>query len=511
VVLIDLHADQPRSAGVSKVAIEPAQPTPGIGSEAVVDITGGPNSTRPATLSVASLAGATLLETGVQVANLDAAGHARLRFPLRLPAQRWMLLTATLQGDDDMPWDNTRSQLIETPPRQIVSFLGAPAPGTMQRAVWLALDPGEGAHPEGWSLQVRQANDIAPDTNVAVLLADDWPDDARAARLLAFARGGGTLVWFIRPGLEETWPRLPANRRAALAQLLPSEPVVSNVAPVSTVSVAAQQHPLLAGFADDRFQIHNIVVRRLVPFSSDPAVPLLLNTFPKEPRPGVRPHGLLYRRSVGAGTAYTFATLPDRQFTNLPLHPLFLPLLVRMAQRPPTRGDAQNIEIGQPLTLTGRQFEGVASLTLRGPQGDLTVVKSAREAGVPTFLFGPADAPGLYTWLKPGTDEPLAVTNVQLPAAESELFFSPAQSLIPAADNVIVARSVAELHAKVASLGEPEPHWTLPIALVLLLLCVEALMASLSKLWKPINLRAFVPGRRGPALRVTPRSALRPP
>ncbi|MDB5331163.1 MAG: hypothetical protein JWP03_2314 [Phycisphaerales bacterium] len=496
-VLIDLHAERPRSAGIAKVAIEPAQPTPGIGSEAVVDVVGEPNTTRPVTVTVSNTAGAKLLDSGVQVANLDAAGRARLRFPVRLPAQRWMLLTATLQGEDDMSWDNTRSQLIETPPRQIVSFLGNPAPGTMQRAVWLALDPAEGSRPEGWSLQVRQANDVAPDANVAVLIADEWPDDARTARLLAFARGGGTIIWFIRPGLEETWAALPANRRAALAQMLPSEPVRSTVAPVSAVSVAAPQEPLLAGFADDRFQIHSIVVRRLVPFIGDPAATLLLNSFPQDPKPGVRPHGLLYRRAVGAGTVFTFATLPDRQFTNLPLHPLFLPLLVRMAQRPPARGDAQNIELGQPLVLSGRQFEGLSALTVQGPQGDLTAVNAVRENGSPSFAAGPAQTPGLYTWLKPSGSEPLAITNVQLPAAESELFFSPAQTLIPPADNVIVARSVAELQSHVASLGEPEPHWTLPIAIVLLLLCLEALMASMSKLWRPIGLGAWLPRMRG--------------
>ena len=498
VVLIDLHPDDPRSAGITNVRIEPAQPMPGIVSEAVVDVTGRPNTSRAVSVSATDTAGDKKLpEAGVQVANLDSAGHSRLRFPVRLPAQRWMMLKAAFADDDDMPWDNSRSQLIETPPRQVVTFLGNPAAGDMHRSVWLALDPSEGTHPDGWSLQVKQGNDIAVDSNVAVMLADDWPDDAKTARLLNFARGGGTLIWFLRPGLEETWAKLPANRQTELAAMLPSEPVVANIAPISSVAVAAPQDPLLTGFADDRFQIHNIVVRRLVPFSADPQATLLLNCFPKEPRPGVRPAGLLYRRAVGAGTVYTIATLPDRKDTNLELHPLFLPLLVRMAQRPVARNEAQNIEIGQRLQLAGRQFDAFDTLTLQGPQGDTTVVKADRTGGISTFLFGPANAPGLYTWTKPASPEPIAITNVQLPAGESDLFYTPAVGTIEPGDSVMVARSVAELHSKVANLGEPEPKWTLPIAIVLLMLCLEALMSSLSRIWKPVSFRRFVPSVAG--------------
>lgn len=491
VVLIDLHPDDPRSAGVTRVAIDPAQPTPGIGSEAVVDIVGRPNTTRPAKVLASTLAGKVLLETPVQVATLDGAGRATLRFPLHLPAERWMLLRANLQDEDDMAWDNTRAQLIETPPRQIVAFLGNPAAGAMQRSVWLALDPNEGSKPLEWSLSVKQANEIPPDAATAVLLAEEWPDDARTARLVSFVRGGGTLIWFLRPGLEETWAQLPESRKSALASLLPSEPMIAQIAPLSTVAVSALQDPLVGAFADNRFQIHNIVIRRLIPFSADPQGTLLLNCFPQDPRPGLHPQGLLYRRSVGTGTVYTWATLPDRQYGNLNLHPLFLPLLVRMAQRPASRSDAQNIELGQPLVLSGRQFASVDSMMLQGPQGEMTLVKADRASGAPQFSAGPANAPGLYTWMSLGSNDPAAIANVQLPAAESELFYTPAASVIAPGEDVLVARSVAELHAKVANLGQPQPKWTLPIAIVLLILCAEALMASLSRLWQPSRMRAF--------------------
>ncbi|HET6246835.1 MAG TPA: BatA and WFA domain-containing protein [Tepidisphaeraceae bacterium] len=496
VVMIDMHPDDPRSAGITRVAIDPPQPTPGTGSEAVIDVIGKPNTSHPLTVSATTAAGAKLAETGVQIASLDSGGHARLRVPLHLPAQPWMLLKAALADEDDMPWDNSRAQLIQTPPRQKVTLLGPkPTPDSMAFPVWLALDPSEGTHPETWSLAVKAGNTIAPDANVAVLLAEDWPDDARTNRLLNFVRGGGTLIFFLRPGLEQTWAKLPLARRTELLVLLPSPPMTRTMAAVNTVSVSAEADPLLSGFARDKFD--DIVVRRVVPFSADPQGTLLLNCFPKDPRPGMEAAGLLYRRAVAAGTVYTIATLPDRQYTNLEFHPLFLPLLVRMSQRSLARSAAQNVEIGQPITLIGRQFDNQPSMTMQGPQNDMTVVKAQRINGVVQFPFGVATAPGLYTWLQPGSNEPAAMTHVQLPATESELFYTPAALTTAPGDDVMVARSVAELKARSAKLSEAEPMWQMSIALVLLLLCAEALMGSLSRLWKPISLRAFVPGTKG--------------
>ena len=63
--------------------------------------------------------------------------------------------------------------------------------------------------------------EVAPDANVAVVAMGAWPDEAHAGRLLNFVRGGGTLILFARPGLEESWPKLSesARRPAAPAAL----------------------------------------------------------------------------------------------------------------------------------------------------------------------------------------------------------------------------------------------------------------------------------------------------
>ena len=98
--------------------------------------------------------------------------------------------------------------------------------------------------------------------------------------------------------------------------------------------------------------------------------------------------------------------------------------------------------------LSGARFAGIGELRLAGPQNDVVAVKAALEQGVPRFAYDHAEAPGLYTWRKTGSDEVVATTNVQLPATESDLFYSPAETLLEPADNVVVAHSIAELQGR---------------------------------------------------------------
>jgi hypothetical protein len=321
---------------------------------------------------------------------------------------------------------------------------------------------------------------------------DAWPDDARAAALLNFARSGGTVILFVRPGLEASWAKLSAGHRAALEAILPSAPLAMESATANGVSIAAAGDPLIAGFQPDALK--DVFVRRLIPFSSDPQGTTILSAQPKDAPAGARPAGLLYRRAVGPGTVYTLATLPEKEFTNLQFHPLFLPMLVRMAQRPPARSEARNIEIGQPVVLSGPQFDSFSSLTLAGPHNELTVIKPTRTLTGIEFSFGPAIAPGLYTWFKPQSGEALAMTNVQLPAGESELVYTSAAATTETGEQLLIARSVAELQSTLAHRGEPRPQWALPIALVLVLLCMEAAMASIARTGKQGIARAVPSG-----------------
>jgi hypothetical protein len=487
IVFLDLHPPSTDSAGITRIALDPPQPTAGIGSDLVVDVAGSSNRPRPLSVSVTTPDGGKLLETPTRMAALDAAGHARIRFPLRLPSRPWLLVGAAFSDDDDMSWDNARQRLIQMPPRQIVDVISNPREPAAIRFASLALDP-LGGKSDAWPLLTRSVAQIAPDANVAVAILDVWPDPANTDTLRLFVRNGGTLIWFVRPGLEQSWPNLPPEQRAKLAELLPSEPLPAETSDQSLCSLGAAsiQEPLLSGLTDKRFGLDNISVLRLVPFvTATSSATTLLTAFPADPRPGTHPHGFLYRRQAGAGLVYTFATLPDPQYTNLPTHPLFLPLLVRMALPAPEKFDAANIELGEPIVLTGKIITGLHELRITDPQGAENAVNlSTLKDGTTAFVFPSADVPGLYRWHKPGDEVPVAFTNVQLPAAESELTYARSEDVMPASDNIVTAHSVQELQTHVAASNEPEPRWGPLVAALLILLCIEAFLASTSKLWK---------------------------
>jgi len=473
-VLLTLQPTDTRSAGITKVSITPQQPIPGISSGAAVEVIGNPGDARSVELNISSADGTAISQTAPVMANLDATGQAIVRFPINLPAQRWIQLPAKLTADDAMPWDNQRTLLVQIPPKQSVSILSQ-EPSAAKRFIQLALDPSEGGLSD-WPLSVKTGG---PPANSTVAVLTRWPNAATAAALAESARRGGNVVLFLQPGLQTTWAALPAEEKDSLSQLLPSPPIEGAGETVCNVAIADANDPLLEGITDQRFQWDSIVVRQMTPLSAEDSASTILNAAPLDPLPGSRLRGLLFRKPVGAGICFTMATLPEPPFTNLATHPTFLPLLVRMALDRST-ASAQNIELGHALVV---DLPGETQIQIQGPQHELYRIKSTDGH----FVFTGAAEPGIYTWQRVSDSQTLAMTNVQLPADESLLNYRKPRSIAPPGSNVVVVSSVDELQAKIADLNKPQPRWSGPIAIVMFLLCVEALMGSTSRSRKPAS------------------------
>lgn len=484
-VLIDLHPQVQRSAAIASVRLQPEQPTPGIASEIVIDIAGRPLDVRQVNASIRPLDGEGSLALPPAPANLDEAGAARLRMPLVMPPG-FVAIDAALTAEEPLAWATSRRLLVQTPPRQVVAVLDPPGLEDVSRRIALAMDPTAGESAT-WSLSVRQSPTIPADANVAVAVIGAWPSAEVARQWRALAAAGNTVILFLRPGLEETWPSLPQPQRDAIAAILPGLPA-TGATPASAYSatIAAPASPILRGLADERFQIGSITARRILPVGAiapDTQTILGLAELTGD-GVGERPAGLLFRRAIAGATAgstgaiYCFATLPDKRFSTLHLHPTFPPMLVQMSQRPPEQSNAQNVEIGSPLTLTGPAYEKFAELRLEGPGGEVTAVKPAVIDGRRQFRFDRATAAGVYTWRNPADDRAVAMTNVQYPAAETDLRYTPADRLVASDGNAVVARSPAELSDKLASLSRPEPTWAIILAAVMVLLCAEAPVAG---------------------------------
>jgi len=503
VVLFDLHPEKPASNGVTDIHTEPQQPIPGVGTQAVVEMSGQAGDAPFFNLLINRLDGTNLKTISNLQAMFETTGRTRARVPLKegLPAERWLLMTAQLQREDDLAWDNARAHLVELPPRQTVTLIEAPAQPAASAFVRLALDPWEGKL-ASWPLEVARGSDTTGRENVAVVLLADWPDAARAARFAAFAQAGGTLVLLLQPGLEQTFAKLPVADQRAIARLLPSTlaptlPGGGLAGATGVYRVAAPSMPdrILEGLTDPSFRLNQLHVRRFVPFAppSDPAVNTILYLSPAGGDSRVLSFGLLYRRAVGNGTVFTLATLPDSRYISPAAHPVLLPLLVSMALRPPEQRDAQNAEVGQSLAVGGHRYAGITELEVETPSRDRYRVKPAPDGEGPRFVFDRTEQPGLYIWRKPGDPAVLAVGNVQLPADESDLIYKPADSIVESGPDCLIVRSFQELQTSMQKLNEPEPRWTPVMAVVLLLMCAEALLGSLSEVWKKLPWRRQAP------------------
>lgn len=504
-ILFDLRPAKPRNCGVSSIRLEPEQPIPGIGAQAVVELAGYAGEAHPVTLSLhkADASQGEMKRIGPLMATFDTTGRTRVRFALKegLPPEPRLLIRATLAADD-MQWDDQRTLLVELPPRQSVAFFDAPALPAASSFIRLALDPWEGKLAT-WPVELKRASDLSGNPNVAVIPLTQWPDANRAQQLRDFVRGGGTLILLLQPGLEQTWTALPPPQQKLLLELLPSAPAAAlpgggtagsgNFVPAPPRT----PDPMLAPLLDPSFKLNQLAVRRFVPLGvpSDPAVATLLDLSRKEG--GSTAFGLLYRRQVGAGLAYTFATLPESRYMSPAAHPLFLPMLVSLSLPPAAQRLSQNVELGQSLSLPAAKFPG---------QGALWVVKEGTREQVPLnlsekrFVFSKTQKPGLYTWQLPNDPQVAALGNVEHPGAESDPVYREAATVLATGKDHpahLIARSFAEMKSQMAAVEQKVPQWSLPIVLVLMLFCFEALLGSLSELWKPVAWRKLIPGVSG--------------
>jgi hypothetical protein len=484
-VMLDLHANDPRSVGITKVSLDPPQPVPGVLSEAVVEVIGRAGDQRAVTVSLLGLDGQETYKSAPIMASLDNGGRVELRFPIKLPNERFVAIKAALSGDDDLPWDDSRTLLVEIPPRQPTRMMTT-ADSSAARAVHLALDPNQGTL-DSWPLNVRVGN-LASNDRAAVEILNQWPSEGDARQLAELARLGGSVVLFLAPGMEQAWKGLPASQKSVLSDLLPSAPVPGEYG--GNVLVTASHDPLLNGLTDEQGVFPPGHVRRLVPFTNDRAVTTLLGV--ESETDTTHPQGLLFRKPLGKGLVYTMATLPDSLDSNLATNPAFLPLLVRMCLPPAAGSDGQNVELGQPLVYDA-PASADRSLNLETPSGGSYSIAGVDTDGGRRFTFSQATEPGFYIWRGQKSTDPLAAVNVQLPASESELVYRPADSVMPHSENVVIARSMAELRSKMTQLTEPEPKWSWAVALVLILICLEALMGSTTGLWKPVMPNLFRP------------------
>jgi hypothetical protein len=437
---------------------------------------------RQVELTVAPAGTTTKTATPLPLARFDAAGRAQLSAKFEFAEPSWLLVTAHLSSEEMLPWAATRSTLVRVPPRQSAAVLAIGRPNELvEKLIPLALDPSEGQR-TAWPVAVHTGPPKWDESLVACIL-NQWPDAATLQQMTAFTHRGGSLVLFLQPGIEASWSALDVASRQSLTALFPSAPQSTPPDAVYHASFPRPNDPILAGIADTRDSANRLVITRLVRFNPGAGSEAIINAAPIDQDSGAQLSGLLWRKPSGNGFIYTWSTLPDRTCGNLRVWDIFPPSLVNSAATPPELGPTLNVEIGQSISLPASAVPSDASEVDLIPPKEGSPPLRIEPRG-DHYTYADTALPGLYAWRwrnPAGQTGLLGWSNVQLPASEARLTYRPLNELAPDQTNTIAAHSLEEVRQRLIQLDQPSPQWTLPIALVLLLLCLEGLLGAMPK------------------------------
>jgi hypothetical protein len=247
---------------------------------------------------------------------------------------------------------------------------------------------------------------------------------AAVEKLEDFVANGGSLLVFLGDKANAAFYNealAGANRR--YGGLLPGKLVAIEGNPadgkdVAFIGGANFDHPALAAFQDARGAalIGPTVTFKAMWKAEIPAPNLLMKASNGLP--------LLAEKAFGKGRAMLFTSTCDRDWTNFPIRPVFLPwthrLVAYLAQQAGGRQAFHNT--GDLVRLSPPSPDANAPVLVKKPNG---AVATASPSGddPSTFLFNETAQPGVYSVLTPDQKGNAALFAINLDSYESDLTY----------------------------------------------------------------------------------------
>jgi len=429
---------------------------------------------------------------------LKAAGRpgakAVVRFAHSFAAPGTHVGRVVLADDDGLAADNVRRFSLRIAGRVGVLLVrGAAQVGGAfdpARSLQLALDPFGGGS-EAWSVRLRtiQADAFAPAALAgaqAVFCADVprfTPDQAGALR--AFVRRGGTAVFFLGPSIDaRNYNDVFAGGEAAKDWLLPGRigQAVGQVGPEAKAVRAARnlRHRYLTGLYETAEEYPPVIVQRYYRFARRLRdAETILST----PEAG---HPIASSRRFGAGRVVLFATTASVEWNNLATTALMLPMVTRMAlEAGEGLGGEHTHPAGTAVAIRPTAaLPEKAAVNVKTPDGDVEVLPLKPGPDGPAAVFTRTARPGIYEWqvagLGPEVPGGAGAFAVNIDGSESDLAAVPASRVAAAVRpaDLYHGRTLAEVHEAAAEAAGGDPLWDRFLAVVILLLVVEAVVAN---------------------------------
>ena len=439
----------------------------------------------PVTLRVADT------EIATRRLSIPANGVSQADFDCQIDTVGTHVVQVRIEDSAGIEGDNVFSQVVSVrePLRVLVVDKQVDAP-ELQRAsgyLSLALSPFK-ANDFGKNLmQVRVAspdrigrNEVAEYDAVVLADAPRLPDRL-ADELVEFVRAGGGLLMFTGAGFDRNWYNGRWGSKSKNV-LMPFD-FDSQAKPVETsarIDLKPSNHAafsLLERSGEVDFASVEVLRWQRMKFSeASPA-----NKAKEQPSQSTAAHvllrlesgdPLLVAKAFGAGQVMLIATTADTSGSNLPLRPIYVPLMQSMMQWLAGGTESSHnsvagkpISIAQAIAASDRKQPSATEAVVALP--DASEVTLNLQSDAPT-LFTQTSFPGVYVvsrsspQKKSATVEPFAVSVVQ---DESELRFLRAEQLqtLAGSMNAAVVEDAASLLAlqSVRSNGREVWRWAL--------------------------------------------------
>lgn len=305
----------------------------------------------------------------------------------------------------------------------------------------------------------------------AVFLCNALPLPAQTILALErYVRSGGVLAVFpgsrAAPADYEPWSSLPARPQAIV-----DEPGRSGV---KTLRLLAPDDPLFAGMRLPPGTTPAVAIRRRVAFGPPEAESApVVAAGPDE--------GFMLSRRFGSGRVILFAVSADREWSNLPLSPFFVPLLHRIVEfSSGSAGDRLFVAASPLVRLTEVLPDAVDGDNLIAPSGAMVPVRRVREGERDEFIAENLVEPGVYRLAGAAAAEGVPAVAVNLDRRESDLEPVRPDSLagLTGLDRLAVARTPEELAKLVEEHRIGRPLAELCLWAALLVAILESLLAN---------------------------------
>ena len=310
--------------------------------------------------------------------------------------------------DDNLPVDDSFYFMIRVQDEMPSLVVGSESETLFLRT---ALRTGFGRPTAVVAMKPEQITDKPLSPYACIFLCNALPLSGQAITALEdYVKTGGVLVLFpgmgAKPDAYQTW------------NCLPGIPTAIDEVPLSqrnaTLTWDQPQHLLVRSLREG-VAVPVLAMRRRVAWTKlHEATVRLISMGANQP--------FLLERPFGDGRVLMFAVSADRTWSDFPLSPFFLPLLLQCAEYGAGVGaKAPFVWAADSLSLSERFPEMKGTPTLTGPDGKPVPIRSATVQGRTVLNAENVTAPGIYTLTAADQPEAKPALAVNLPREESDL------------------------------------------------------------------------------------------